>query len=232
MQKNIKKQIDRVKEQNMMTILVTGDNDLTACYVSKRLGIDAYVADASPEDKLELVQDMQSRGHSVAMYGDGLNDTPALAQADIAISFSHSNHHALQACNIISMDHALDTLVDLKRICRKMSIKRGALIIFSLASDIAKYFAIVPSLFNTQLPELKVFNVMNLYSVDSAMLASVIWSAVAIIGVTPFVFIDSEDKDDGGLLWRNMSIYGLCGIFAPFLFIKLIDMAIVYLGIV
>lgn len=232
LQKNIKKQIDRVQEQGIMTILITGDNELTAAYVAKKLGMQAFYAEASPEDKLGFVRDMQSRGYVVAMYGDGVNDVPALAQSDIGISFSYSNHHALAACNIISLNHSLDTLVDLKSICRKMSIKRGGLMVFSLASDIAKYFAIVPSLFNTQLPELKVFNIMNLYSVDSAMLASVIWSAFAIIGVMPLVYVDREDRDDQSLLWRNIALYGLIGIFAPFICIKLIDMAIVALKVV
>lgn len=232
LQKNIKKQIDRVKDQGMMTILITGDNELTAGYVAKKLGVHAFYSEASPEDKLEFVRDMQTRGYVVAMYGDGVNDVPALAQSDIGISFSYGNHHALAACNIISLNHALDTIVDLKSICRKMSIKRGGLMVFSLTSDIAKYFAIVPSLFNTQIPALKVFNIMNLHSVDSAMLASVIWSALAIIGVTPLVFVDREYADDKSLLWRNIALYGLIGIFAPFVCIKLIDMALVFLGVV
>jgi K+-transporting ATPase ATPase B chain len=215
-----------------MTILMTGDGEPSALYVAKKLGIDAFYSDASAEDKLDFVRDMQLRGYCVAMYGDGVNDVPALAQADIGISFSYSNHHAIEASNIISLHHSLDAVVDVKKICRKMSIKRGALIVFSLASDIAKYFAIVPSFFDTALPELKALNLMNLHSTDSALLASLIWSAIAIIGVAPLVFLDNLNSENKSLLWRNIMLYGLSGMIIPFVGIKLIDMLIVAMHLV
>ncbi len=232
LRKNIKKHIDRIKQENIMTILMTGDGEPSALYVAKKLGIDAFYSDASAEDKLDFVRDMQLRGYCVAMYGDGVNDVPALAQADIGISFSYSNHHAIEASNIISLHHSLDAVVDVKKICRKMSIKRGALIVFSLASDIAKYFAIVPSFFDTALPELKALNLMNLHSTDSALLASLIWSAIAIIGVAPLVFLDNLNSENKSLLWRNIMLYGLSGMIIPFVGIKLIDMLIVAMHLV
>lgn len=222
--KHFKKQIEKIQNSGIVTIMVTGDNDKTAGYIAKKLGLHAYHAEINPEKKLDFIRTLQSQGYTVAMYGDGINDAPALAQADIGISFEGSNKHAIEASNIIIKNYDISVILNIQNICHKMNIKRSSLTVFSLASDIAKYFVIVPALFTIAFPSLATLNFINFYSIKTVLLASLIFNALVILFLTPVVFKNTETEySNNTLLWISVITYGISGILSPFIFIKIFD---------
>lgn len=230
--KGVMKQIEQLKKEGLSIRMVTGDNKLTASYIAKKLGVDEYYADCTPEKKLSIVRDIQSQGYSVAMCGDGVNDALAMAQANIGLTFSDNGKvHKMLSGNIVANQHNIYLLHDLKNICKKMTAKRGALTVFSLFSDIAKYFVIVPALFTTAFPPLSVLNFMQFASIESVILASVMFNSIVIFALTPFVFHDSNWARSKRTLWKNIIFFGLGGIISPFVGIKLLEVIITYVGI-
>jgi K+-transporting ATPase ATPase B chain len=230
--KGAQKQIERLHKQNVKIIMATGDNAQTSSYVAKKLGIETFHSDATPEKKLELIQTLQEDGYIVAMCGDGINDSLALAQADIGFTFENSeNIHPIMAGNIISKTNDLSALLELKNICKKMTVKRGTLTVFSLASDIAKYFVIVPALFTTAFPPLAVLNFMNFQSLESVVLASVMFNSLVIFVLTPILFKDFNKPKSKHSLWLGIVLYGIGGIVSPFIFIKIIEIFIHSIGL-
>lgn len=230
--KGVMKQIEQLKKEGLSIRMITGDNDLTASYIAKKLGIDNYYADCTPEKKLSIVRDIQAQGYSVAMCGDGVNDALAMAQANIGFVFSENGKiHKMLAGNIIANQRNIYLLHDLKSICKKMTAKRGALTVFSLFSDIAKYFVIVPALFTTAFPPLSTLNFMHFASIESVVLASVMFNAVIIFALMPFVFHDSNWARSKRSLWKNIIFFGLGGVVSPFIGIKLLEMIIIYIGL-
>lgn len=222
--KHFKKQIEKIQNSGIVTIMVTGDNDKTAGYIAKKLGLHAYHAEITPEKKLDFIRTLQAQGYTVAMYGDGINDAPALAQSDIGISFEGSDKHAIDASNIIIKNHDISVILNIQNICHKMNIKRSSLTVFSLASDIAKYFVIVPALFTIAFPSLATLNFINFYSIKTVLLASLIFNALVILFLTPVVFKNTETEySNNSLLWFSMITYGISGILSPFIFIKIFD---------
>lgn len=231
--KGVVKQLDRLKKSGISVGILTGDNELTAAYMAEKLEMDMYYADCTAEKKLSIIKHLQEQGHNVAMCGDGINDALALAQADIGIAFSTKGKvHSILSGNIISNSRKLCVLHDLKKMCRRMTAKRGALTVFSLASDIAKYFVIVPALFTTAFPELAVLNFMHFGSLESVVLSSVMFNALIIFVLTPLVFNDTGWIKSKKHLWKNAILFAIGGIAAPFIGIKLLDLTILALGVV
>ncbi len=230
--KGAQKQVERLQKQGIKVVMVTGDNAYTSSYVAEKLGIESFYSDAKPEKKLEIVQLLQEDGYIVAMCGDGINDSLALAQADIGFTFEGTKDvHPIMAGNIISKTHDLSALLELKNTCKKMTVKRGALTVFSLASDIAKYFVIVPALFTTAFPPLAVLNFMNFQSLESVVLASVMFNSLVIFVVTPILFKDFNKPKSKYNLWIGIMLYGVGGIVSPFIFIKIIEIFILSVGL-
>ncbi|GAB4168001.1 MAG: potassium-transporting ATPase subunit KdpB [Rickettsiaceae bacterium] len=226
------KQIQKLHEQGMHTVLITGDNALTAAYVAKKVGIRESYANATPEKKLELVRNLQQQGYVVAMCGDGINDSLALAQADIGITFEGGiNGSSIMTGNIISQYHDLYAFVELKNICKKMTVKRGSLTVFSLASDVAKYFVIVPALFTTAFPPLAVLNFMQFHSLESVILASIMFNALVILAMIPLLFKGFNKTKSRYSLWTGILLYGIGGVVSPFVFIKLLEIFIYTIGL-
>ncbi len=232
LRKGIIQQVSRLHAENVHTIMLTGDNTLTASYVAKKLGIKVFYAEATPEKKLEFVRNLQQEGYVVAMCGDGANDTLALAQAEIGFTFKDDgNMHSIMASNIIAKNHDLSAFVTLQNICKKMAARRGALTVFSLASDIAKYFVIVPALFTTAFPPLSILNFMHFHSLESVVLASVMFNALVILALTPILFRDYNRPKSRYSLWNSIILYGLGGVISPFICIKLLEMFIYAVGL-
>ena len=231
--KGIMKQIEKFHADNIRTILITGDNSITAKYVAQKVGIEELHSEATPEKKLELVRTLQQQGYVVAMCGDGLNDALALAQADIGFTFEEEIYeNTMITGNVISKKHDLSNLLELKNICKKMTVKRGLLTVFSLTSDIVKYFVIVPALFTTAFPPLNILNFMKFQSLDSVILASVMFNALIIPALMLFIFRDFHKQKSRYSLWKGIFLYGVGGIISPFIFIKLIEILIYNLGLV
>ncbi|MBN8511778.1 MAG: HAD-IC family P-type ATPase [Rickettsiales bacterium] len=226
--KGIKKQLDKFHELGIKTALLTGDNVNTANYVAKKMEIDEVYADATPEDKLDIVRELQQQGYIVAMCGDGINDSLALAQADVGFSFEDDD---MATGNVISNEHDLSKLLELKNICKRMTVKRGEVTVFSLTSDLTKYFVIIPSLFSTVFPPLEILNFMRFHSLDSVILSSVIFNALIIPALMPLVFDGFNKTKTKYSLWKGMLLYGLGGIISPFIFIKLIEIVIYNLSL-
>lgn len=230
--KGVQKQVDRLHKQGVKVIMVTGDNEQTASYVSEKLGIESFHFDATPEKKLEIVQSLQEEGYIVAMCGDGINDSLALAQSDIGFTFEGTKDlHPIMAGNIISKTHDLSALLELKNTCKKMTVKRGALTVFSLASDVAKYFVIVPALFTTAFPPLAILNFMNFHSLESVVLASVMFNSLVIFVLTPVLFKDFNKPKSKYSLWLGIVFYGIGGLISPFICIKIIEIFILSAGL-
>jgi potassium-transporting ATPase ATP-binding subunit len=206
--------------------MITGDNRLTAAAIAAEAGVDDYLAEATPEDKLRLIREHQAEGHLVAMTGDGTNDAPALAQADVAVAMNSGTQAAKEAGNMVDLDSNPTKLLQVVQVGKQMIMTRGALTTFSVANDIAKYFAIIPAAFVVTYPQLGALNVMRLHSPTSAILAAVIFNALIIIALIPLalkgVMYRAEPADR--LLSRNLLIYGIGGVIAPFIGIKLIDL--------
>ena len=224
----IKEKIARVREMGIKTIIITGDNPRTAADIAKEAGVDEFVAQAKPEDKLRIVREQQKDGLMVAMTGDGTNDAPALAQADVAVAMSAGTQVAREAANMVDLDNDPSKLVDIIRIGKEILITRGALTTFSIANDIAKYFAIIPAALYTVYPQLGVLNIMGLHSAHSAVLSAVIFNAIIIVLLIPLALkgIKFKPMSTEKLFVYNLLIYGVGGIIAPFIGIKLIDLFI------
>ena len=216
------------------SIMITGDNPLTAATIAAEAGVDDFVAEAKPATKLELIRSYQSKGHLVAMIGDGTNDAPALAQADVAVAMNAGTQAAREAANIVDLDSNPTKLLDIVEIGKQILITRGALTTFSVANDVAKYFAIVPAIFIAQYPQLKLLDIMHLTSPGSAVLSAVIFNAIIIPLLIPLALrgVRYKPSSVSALLRRNLLIYGLGGLVLPFIGIKLIDMIISMLRMV
>ena len=224
----ITERFERLRKMGVKTVMVTGDNPLTAKYIAQKAGVDDFIAEAKPEDKLEYIRKEQAQGKLVAMMGDGTNDAPALAQADVGVAMNSGTQAAKEAGNMVDLDNDPTKLIEVVEIGKQLLITRGTLTTFSIANDVAKYFAIVPALFMASIPGLQALNNMKLASPESAILSAVIFNAIIIPILIPLALRGVEYKPIGAsaLLARNLFIYGLGGIIVPFIGIKLIDLLI------
>ena len=223
-----------LRRMGIKTVMVTGDNPLTAAAIAAEAGVDDYLAEAKPEDKLQLIRSHQAAGRLVAMTGDGTNDAPALAQADVAVAMNSGTQAAKEAGNMVDLDSNPTKLIEVVETGKQMLMTRGALTTFSIANDVAKYFAIIPAAFVGTYPQLASLNVMQLHSADSAILSAVIFNALIIIALVPLALRGVQYRAVGAaiLLRRNLLIYGLGGLIVPFVGIKLIDLLLTALGLV
>ena len=224
----IKEKFARLREMGIKTVMVTGDNPLTAAAIAAEAGVDDYIAEARPEDKLNCIRDEQNKGHLVAMVGDGTNDAPALAQADIGLAMNSGTQAAKEAGNMVDLDSDPTKLLAVVEIGKQQLITRGALTTFSLANDVSKYFAILPALFVASIPQMSVLNVMQLGSCESAILSALIFNAIIIPSLIPIALrgVKFKPSTSTQLLRRNMLIYGVGGVLLPFVAIKVIDLMI------
>ena len=230
----MKERFAELRRMGIQTVMVTGDNPLTAAAIAAEAGVDDYLAEAKPEDKLQLIRNHQAAGRLVAMTGDGTNDAPALAQADVAVAMNSGTQAAKEAGNMVDLDSNPTKLIEVVETGKQMLMTRGALTTFSIANDVAKYFAIIPAAFVGTYPQLASLNVMQLHSADSAILSAVIFNALIIIALVPLALRGVPYRAVGAavLLRRNLLIYGLGGLIVPFVGIKLIDMLLTVLGLV
>ena len=228
LKRGIKERLAELRLMGIKTIILTGDNPLTAACIAKEAGIEHFVAQAKPEDKLRIIREEQAQGLMVAMTGDGTNDAPALAQADVAVAMSEGTQVAKEAANMIDLDNHPAKLIDIVKIGREILMTRGALTTFSIANDLAKYFAIIPAALYTTYPQLDAFNILRLKSPESAILSAVIFNAIIILLMVPLALkgVKYQPMPVGKIFQRNLIIYGLGGIIVPFIGIKLIDLVI------
>lgn len=224
----ISERFERLRKMGIKTVMVTGDNPLTAKFIAEKAGVDDFIAEAKPEDKMNYIKKEQSEGRLVAMMGDGTNDAPALAQADVGVAMNSGTQAAKEAGNMVDLDNDPTKLIEIVEIGKQLLMTRGTLTTFSIANDIAKYFAIIPALFIVAIPSLQGLNIMRLHSPESAILSAVIFNAVIIPMLIPLALKGVAYKPIGAsaLLRRNLFIYGLGGIIIPFLGIKLIDVLV------
>lgn len=224
----IRERFERLRKMGVKTVMVTGDNALTAKYIADKAGVDDFIAEAKPEDKMEYIRAEQQLGKLVAMMGDGTNDAPALAQADVGVAMNSGTQAAKEAGNMVDLDNDPTKLIEIVEIGKQLLMTRGTLTTFSIANDVAKYFAIVPALFMASIPALSALNIMHLHSPESAILSAVIFNALIIPALIPLALKGVQYKPIGAsaLLRRNLLIYGLGGAITPFIFIKLIDMVL------
>lgn len=224
----IQERFERLRRMGVKTVMVTGDNPLTAKYIATKAGVDDFIAEATPEDKLKYIRKEQASGKLVAMMGDGTNDAPALAQADVGVAMNSGTQAAKEAGNMVDLDNDPTKLIEIVEIGKQLLITRGTLTTFSIANDVAKYFAIVPALFITSIPALQALNIMRLHSPESAILSAIIFNALIIPMLIPLALrgVRYRPIGAGALLRRNLLIYGFGGIIAPFIGIKLIDILI------
>lgn len=229
----VKERFKDLRKMGIKTIMITGDNPMTAAAIAAEAGVDDFLAEATPEAKLNLIRNYQAEGHLVAMTGDGTNDAPALAQADVAVAMNTGTQAAKEAGNMVDLDSNPTKLIDIVRIGKQLLMTRGALTTFSVANDIAKYFAIIPILFFGIYPQLAVLNFMALTSTTTAILSAIIYNALIIIALIPLSLngVKYRETSAGNLLKRNLRIYGLGGIIAPFIAIKVIDLLLTVCGI-
>jgi potassium-transporting ATPase ATP-binding subunit len=213
-------------------VMITGDNRLTAAAIAQEAGVDDYLAEATPEAKMALIKAEQQGGKLVAMTGDGTNDAPALAQADVGVAMNTGTTAAKEAGNMVDLDSSPTKLIDIVAIGKQLLITRGSLTTFSIANDVAKYFAIIPALFEATYPQLHTLNIMGLHSAQSAVLSAVIFNALVIVALIPLALRGVRFRPSGAaaILRRNVFIYGVGGIIAPFIFIKLIDLILTATG--
>ena len=230
----IKERFAELRRMGIKTVMITGDNRLTAAAIAAEAGVDDFLAEATPEDKLKLIRQYQAEGRLVAMTGDGTNDAPALAQADVAVAMHSGTQAAKEAGNMVDLDSNPTKLLEVVAVGKQMLMTRGALTTFSIANDLAKYFAIIPAMFVAVYPQLDALNVMHLASPMSAILSAVIFNALIIVVLIPLALkgIAYRPQGAGVVLRRNLAIYGLGGIIVPFLGIKLIDLGLTALGLV
>jgi K+-transporting ATPase ATPase B chain len=229
---DIRERFAELREMGIKTVMVTGDNRLTAAAIAAEAGVDEFLAEATPEAKLELIRRHQGEGRLVAMCGDGTNDAPALAQADVAVAMNTGTQAAKEAGNMVDLDSNPTKLIEIVDVGKQMLVTRGALTTFSVANDVAKYFAIIPAAFAVTYPQLGALNVMGLGSPDSAILSAVIFNALIIVALVPLALrgVKTRAASAARLLRRNLLVYGLGGIVAPFVGIKLIDLVLVAAG--
>ncbi len=224
----ISERFERLRKMGVKTVMVTGDNPLTAKYIAEKAGVDDFIAEAKPEDKMNYIKDEQALGKLVAMMGDGTNDAPALAQADVGVAMNSGTQAAKEAGNMVDLDNDPTKLIEIVEIGKQLLITRGTLTTFSIANDVAKYFAIVPALFIASIPALQSLNIMGLHTPESAIMSAVIFNAIIIPVLIPLALKGVAYKPIGAtaLLRRNLFIYGIGGVVAPFIGIKLIDLVI------
>jgi potassium-transporting ATPase ATP-binding subunit len=222
---------DEMRKMGIRTVMITGDNPLTAKAIADEAGVDDFLAEATPEDKMMLIKREQEGGRLVAMTGDGTNDAPALAQADVGVAMNSGTSAAKEAGNMVDLDSDPTKLIEIVEIGKQLLITRGALTTFSIANDIAKYFAIIPAMFVALFPGLDLINVMRLHSPESAILSAVIFNAVIIVALIPLALrgVQYTPSSASKLLSRNLYVYGLGGIVAPFIGIKLIDLVVQFI---
>ena len=224
----ISERFERLRKMGVKTVMVTGDNPLTAKYIAEKAGVDDFIAEAKPEDKMKYIKDEQALGKLVAMMGDGTNDAPALAQADVGVAMNSGTQAAKEAGNMVDLDNDPTKLIEIVEIGKQLLITRGTLTTFSIANDVAKYFAIVPALFIASIPALQSLNIMGLHTPESAIMSAVIFNAIIIPILIPLALKGVAYKPIGAtaLLRRNLFIYGIGGVVAPFIGIKLIDLLV------
>jgi K+-transporting ATPase ATPase B chain len=230
----IRERFGELRRMGIRTVMITGDNPLTAAAIAAESGVDDFLAQATPEDKLRLIRSEQANGKLVAMCGDGTNDAPALAQADVGVAMQTGTQAAREAGNMVDLDSDPTKLIEVVLIGKQLLITRGALTTFSIANDVAKYFAIIPAMFAAFYPNLNIINVMQLQTPQSAILSAVIFNALIIIALIPLALrgVKYRPQSAGRLLFRNLMIYGVGGVIVPFIGIKTIDVLITHLGII
>ncbi|MGZ9675808.1 potassium-transporting ATPase subunit KdpB [Flavobacterium sp. GNP001] len=224
----MKERFDRLRKMGVKTVMVTGDNPLTAKFIAEKAGVDDFIAEAKPEDKMNYIKNEQQMGKLVAMMGDGTNDAPALAQADVGVAMNSGTQAAKEAGNMVDLDNDPTKLIEIIEIGKQLLMTRGTLTTFSIANDVAKYFAIVPALFITAIPALQGLNIMQLHSPESAILSAVLFNAIIIPILIPLALkgVDYKPIGASAILQRNLLIYGLGGLVVPFIGIKLIDLVV------
>jgi K+-transporting ATPase ATPase B chain len=229
----MKERFQQLRTMGIRTIMITGDNPLTAAAIAREAGVDDFLAEAKPKDKMDLIRREQAQGKLVAMTGDGTNDAPALAQADVGVAMNTGTQAAKEAGNMVDLDSNPTKLIEIVAIGKQLLMTRGALTTFSIANDVAKYFAIIPAMFAGAFPVLNALNVMRLHSPQSAILSAVIFNAVIIIALIPLALrgVKYRPVSAADLLQRNLLLYGLGGVVIPFIGIKLIDLAITAIGL-
>jgi len=229
----VKERFADLRRMGVRTVMITGDNPVTAAAIASESGVDDFLAEATPEDKLRLIREEQSKGRLVAMCGDGSNDAPALAQADVGVAMQTGTQAAREAGNMVDLDSDPTKVIEIVEVGKQMLITRGALTTFSIANDVAKYFAIIPAIFFLQLPALGALNVMQLKNPHSAILSAIIFNALIIIALVPLALRGVRYRPIGAarLLRRNLLIYGLGGLIAPFIGIKIIDLIVTSIGL-
>jgi len=229
----IRERFAELRQMGIRTVMITGDNPLTAAAIAAESGVDDFLAQATPEEKLKLIREEQAKGKLVAMCGDGTNDAPALAQSDVGVAMNTGTMAAREAGNMVDLDSDPTKLIEIVEIGKQLLITRGALTTFSIANDVAKYFAIIPAMFVAFYPQLAVLNVMHLQTPESAILSAIIFNALIIIALIPLALRGVQYRPTGAasILRRNLLIYGLGGILVPFIGIKLIDLAVTAIGL-
>ena len=229
----IRERFAELRQMGIRTVMITGDNPLTAAAIAAEAGVDDFLAQATPENKLQLIRDEQAKGKLVAMCGDGTNDAPALAQADVGVAMNTGTMAAREAGNMIDLDSDPTKLIEIVEIGKQLLITRGALTTFSIANDVAKYFAIIPAMFVAFYPQLQTLNVMQLSTPQSAILSAIIFNALIIVALIPLALRGVTYKPAGAskILTRNLLIYGIGGLIVPFAGIKLIDLCVSAIGL-
>ena len=224
----IRERFAALRKMGIRTVMITGDNPLTAAAIAAESGVDDFLAQATPETKLKLIRNEQGKGKLVAMCGDGTNDAPALAQADVGVAMNTGTQAAREAGNMVDLDSNPTKLIEIVEIGKQLLMTRGALTTFSIANDVAKYFAIIPAMFLAFYPQLQALNIMNLATPESAILSAIIFNALIIIALIPLALkgVAYRPIGAGPLLRRNLLIYGLGGVIIPFVGIKAIDLVV------
>ena len=228
---------EEMRRVGIKTVMITGDNPITASSIAAEAGVDDFVAEATPESKLEIIKDYQQKGHLVAMTGDGTNDAPALAQADVAVAMNSGTQAAKEAGNMVDLDSSPTKLIEIVKVGKQLLMTRGALTTFSIANDIAKYFAIIPVLFavlftGAAASNLQALNFLHLHSAQTAMMSAVIYNALVIIALIPLSLkgVRYREMSAGKLLAFNLFVYGIGGVITPFIFIKVMDLILTACG--
>jgi K+-transporting ATPase ATPase B chain len=229
----MRERFEELRQMGIRTVMITGDNPLTAASIAAEAGVDDFLAQATPETKMKLIREQQSGGRLVAMTGDGTNDAPALAQADVGVAMNTGTQAAKEAGNMVDLDSNPTKLIEIVEVGKQLLITRGALTTFSIANDVAKYFAIIPAVFVIAYPQLEQLNIMRLATPHSAILSAVIFNALIIVALIPLALrgVKFRPIGAGPLLRRNLLIYGVGGIILPFIGIKLIDLILVALNL-
>ena len=229
----MRERFDELRHMGIRTVMITGDNPLTAAAIAEEAGVDDFLAQATPETKMKLIREQQSGGRLVAMTGDGTNDAPALAQADVGVAMNTGTQAAKEAGNMVDLDSNPTKLIEIVEVGKQLLITRGALTTFSIANDVAKYFAIIPAVFVIAYPQLEQLNIMQLSTPHSAILSAVIFNALIIVALIPLALrgVKFRPIGAGPLLRRNLLIYGLGGIILPFIGIKAIDLILTALNL-